>query len=259
MALNFSFTDEHDELRATVRAFLQEQSDESAVRAQMASERGYDAGIWSRMAEELGLAGLIIPEEHGGAGFSYVELLIVMEEMGRALLCSPYLGTAVFAANALLACADEATQKDLLAGIASGAKIVSVAHAEPGGRWDLAGIEMRARPKGARYTPVSKRQDRPDAIAWLVKNYPELSDAQISKLIGTTKNTIQAVNERSHWNSPNIRPRDPVLLGLCSQSELNAAIEKARLAMEKAGKPAPKPVEFEEPAPDVTGNSFRLP
>ncbi|MEJ1994660.1 MAG: DUF1013 domain-containing protein [Limibacillus sp.] len=83
------------------------------------------------------------------------------------------------------------------------------------------------RTKGPRYTPVAKRQDKPDGVAWLLRHHPELSDAQVGKLIGTTKNTIQAVRERSHWNSANIRPRDPVLLGLCSQSELNATVEKA--------------------------------
>ena len=148
MALDFSFTEEHDELRATVRAFLEEKSDEQAVREQMATERGWDPEIWTQMAEELGLAGLIIPEVHGGADFSPVELLIVMEEMGRALLCSPYLGTAVCASSAILSCTDEATQKDLLVEIAAGRSIVSLAHAEPNGRWDLAGIEMRAREKG---------------------------------------------------------------------------------------------------------------
>jgi alkylation response protein AidB-like acyl-CoA dehydrogenase len=148
MPFDFSFTEEHEELRATIRAFLADKSDEQAVREHMASERGFDSDLWQQMAEQLGLAGLIIPEEHGGAGFGYVELLIAMEEMGRALLCAPYLGTAVFSANSLLHCADDATQKDLLAGIASGSKIVSVAHAEPNGRWDLAGIEMRARAKG---------------------------------------------------------------------------------------------------------------
>ncbi len=86
----------------------------------------------------------------------------------------------------------------------------------------------RARPKGARYTPVSKRQDRPDAIAWLVKNYPELSDAQISKLIGTTKPTITAVRERTHWNTANIKPQNPVGLGLCSEAELEKVVNVAR-------------------------------
>src|SRR5882672_11630178 len=90
------------------------------------------------------------------------------------------------------------------------------------------------RTKGPRYTPVAKRQDKPDAVAWLVRHHPELSDAQISKLIGTTKQTIAAVRDRTHWNSPNLRPRDPVLLGLCSQTDLNNAILKARKA---AGKP----------------------
>ena len=88
--------------------------------------------------------------------------------------------------------------------------------------------EVRARPKGARYTPVSKRQDRPDAIAWLVKNYPELSDAQISRLIGTTKPTINAVRDRTHWNSSNIKPQNPVGLGLCSGAELEKVVDVAR-------------------------------
>ena len=102
------------------------------------------------------------------------------------------------------------------------------------------------RTKGPRYTPVSKRQDKPDAIAWLLRHHPELSDAKISNLIGTTKHTIAAVRDRSHWNSPNLRPRDPVLLGLCSQSDLNAAVTKARRALEKAGLDRPKPQEEQQ-------------
>lgn len=90
------------------------------------------------------------------------------------------------------------------------------------------------RTKGPRYTPISKRQDKPDAVAWLLRHHPELSDAQVSKLIGTTKQTIAAVRDRTHWNSPNLRPRDPVLLGLCTQSDLNAAVQKARKSIEKA-------------------------
>lgn len=81
--------------------------------------------------------------------------------------------------------------------------------------------------KGARYTPVSKRQDRPNAIAWILKFHPEISDAQIQKMLGTTKATIQAVRDRSHWNAQNIKPQDPVSLGICSQAELDAAVNKA--------------------------------
>lgn len=84
-----------------------------------------------------------------------------------------------------------------------------------------------SRTKGPRYTPVSKRQDKPDGIAWILRNHPEISDAQIGKLIGTTRNTINAIRERSHWNIQNIQPKDPVTLGLCSQRELDAAVAKA--------------------------------
>ena len=84
-----------------------------------------------------------------------------------------------------------------------------------------------SRTKGPRYTPVSKRQDKPDGIAWILRNHPEISDAQIGKLIGTTRNTIAAIRERSHWNIANIQPKDPVTLGLCSQRELDAIVAKA--------------------------------
>ena len=92
----------------------------------------------------------------------------------------------------------------------------------------------RPKSKGARYTPVSKRQDRPDAIAWILKFHPEISDAQIQKLLGTTKSTIQSVRDRTHWNSSGIKPRDPVSLGICTQTELDGAVTKA--AAKKRGK-----------------------
>ena len=86
------------------------------------------------------------------------------------------------------------------------------------------------RTKGPRYTPVSKRQDKPDGIAWIIRNHPEVSDGQISKLIGTTRTTISAIRDRSHWNIANIQPKDPVTLGLCSQRELDAVVAKAAKA-----------------------------
>ncbi len=94
--------------------------------------------------------------------------------------------------------------------------------------------------KGPRYTPVARRQDRPDAISWMLRNFPELSDGQISRLIGTTKPTINGVRDRTHWNISNIKPRDPVSLGLCSREDLAAAIEQARRAAEHAAKRAEK-------------------
>ena len=83
------------------------------------------------------------------------------------------------------------------------------------------------RRKGPRYTPVSKRQDRPNAILWLVRNHPELRDAQISRLVGTSKSTIEQIRERTHWNSANLTPLDPVTLGLCAQIDLDMEVEKA--------------------------------
>lgn len=84
--------------------------------------------------------------------------------------------------------------------------------------------------KSAKYTPIARRQDKPDAIYWLLKNYPDVKDADIIKLIGTTKSTVAAIRERSHWNMANIRQRDPVLLGICSQIDLDKIVERSKLS-----------------------------
>ncbi|MBX9815236.1 MAG: cytoplasmic protein [Proteobacteria bacterium SG_bin5] len=94
----------------------------------------------------------------------------------------------------------------------------------------LKGPEQVRRTKGPRYTPVSKRQDKPDGIAWIIRNHPEISDGAISNLIGTTRTTIAAIRDRTHWNIGNIVPKDPVTLGLCSQRELDAIVAKAAKA-----------------------------
>jgi uncharacterized protein len=114
------------------------------------------------------------------------------------------------------------------------------------------------RAKGPRYTPVSKRADKPDAIAYLVKHHPELLDAQVARLLGTTKETIAKVRERTHWNSSNIKPNNPVLLGLCKQADLDAAIKRAerRIAREQKGlKPEPEEetIMTTEEAPEFEG------
>ncbi len=93
--------------------------------------------------------------------------------------------------------------------------------------------------KGPRYTPVSKRQDRPNAILWLVRNHPELKDAQISRLVGTTKSTIEQIRERTHWNSTNLTAMDPVTLGLCTQIDLDLEVERA-----SKGRPLPTAAEL---------------
>lgn len=97
------------------------------------------------------------------------------------------------------------------------------------------------RSKGARYTPVAKRNDRPDAIAFVLRNYPQLSEVQVIKLLGTTKDTIAKVRDRQHWNSANIKPRDPVILGLCSQTDLNAMVNTANERLIREGHNVPMP------------------
>ncbi|WP_294287948.1 DUF1013 domain-containing protein [uncultured Sphingomonas sp.] len=106
----------------------------------------------------------------------------------------------------------------------------------------LKGPEQVRRTKGPRYTPVSKRQDKPDGIAWIIKNHPEISDGAIGKLIGTTRTTIAAIRDRSHWNIANIVAKDPVTLGLTSQRELDALVTKAAKA---SGQEAPTDTRLE--------------
>lgn len=105
---------------------------------------------------------------------------------------------------------------------------------------------INRRSKGARYTPVAKRNDRPDAIAFILRNFPQLSEQQISKLLGTTKDTIEKVRTKQHWNSPNIKPRDPVTLGLCSQTDLNAMVAAANERLAREGQAVPPPLELDD-------------
>src|ERR1041384_100584 len=149
--MNFAFSEEQEELRRIVRQFLDSKSSEAEVRRLMETTEGYDPATWSQMANELGLQSLIIPEEHGGQGFGYVELTVVLEEMGRALLCAPYFSSVVLAGNTLVHPGDDAAKKEYLPGIASGQTIATLAFTEPSGRWDEAGITMEATRSGEGY------------------------------------------------------------------------------------------------------------
>src|SRR4051794_30259427 len=151
-AMNFAFTDEQDELRKTVRSFLDSKSPESAVREQMETENGFDDAVWAQMGEQMGLQGLAIPEEFGGSGYSFIELGIVLEEQGRALLCAPYFSTVVLAANTLLQSGDDAAKKAYLPGIASGETVATLAFTEPSGKWDESGITTEATASGDGFT-----------------------------------------------------------------------------------------------------------
>jgi alkylation response protein AidB-like acyl-CoA dehydrogenase len=145
--MNFAFSDEQEELRAAVRRFLTEKSPETEVRRLMDTTEGYDPAVWSQMADQLGLQSLTIPEEFGGSGFSYVELLVVLEEMGAALLCAPFFSSVALGANALLTSGDDEAKKSYLPGIASGETIATLAITEDNGKWDFGGIECKAEKK----------------------------------------------------------------------------------------------------------------
>ena len=146
--MNFAFSEEQEELRRSVRRFLEDKSPSTEVRRLMETTEGFDKAVWDQMANQLGLQALAIPEEYGGVGFGYVELTVVFEEMGAALLCAPYFATVALAANALLSSGDEAAKKDLLPGIASGETIATLALTEDSGRWDTDGITLAATRKG---------------------------------------------------------------------------------------------------------------
>jgi len=160
--MNFLITDEQLELRATVRDFLAAKSPEPEVRRLMATATGYDPAVWAQLSDQLGLPGLAVPEEYGGAGFGYLELGIVVEEMGRALLCAPYLSSVALATEALLRCPDEAARKDLLPGLAAGRTIGTLALLERPGRWDQAAVQLRASRDGSSWVLNGRKRHVPD-------------------------------------------------------------------------------------------------
>ena len=142
--MRFGFTDEQAQFRVVVRRFMRDRSPASDVRRQMASVDGYDRAVWQRLTRELGLTGIHVPEQYGGQGFGFVELGIVLEEMGRALFCAPFFATAVLATQALLNGATDAQKRALLPAIAVGERIATLAWVEANGRWDAGGIALTA-------------------------------------------------------------------------------------------------------------------
>jgi alkylation response protein AidB-like acyl-CoA dehydrogenase len=150
--IQFAFTDEQEQFREAIRRFLQEKSPSTEVRRLMDTTEGYDPEIWRQLSEQLALPGVHIPEQYGGAGFGMVELCIVTEEMGRALLCAPYFSTAVLATNAILNAGTEAQQSSLLPDLASGARLAALAVTEPSGQWEPQSIELVATSSAEGYT-----------------------------------------------------------------------------------------------------------
>ena len=162
MDFSYSFSEEQEELRRTVRSFLGRYSTEADVRRIAESGAGYDRQLWGRLAGELGLQGLAVPEEYGGSGFGYPDLGIVFEETGRALLCAPYFASVALAAEVLLRSGDEQAAKDLLPGICSGATVATLALTEDGGDWTEGGVRLAASRVGGGWTLAGTKTYVPD-------------------------------------------------------------------------------------------------
>ena len=145
---------------------------------------------------------------------------------------------------------------------------IAAAEEDPNHRLHLATSKVRTpeikKPRGARYTPLSRRQDRPNAVLWLLRNHPELKDAQIMRLVGTTKHTLQAIRDRTHWNSTNLQPLDPVTLGLCSQIDLDfevnrAAKDRPKVEEDRVQTLVPAEITTAKPAPSSQLEVFGVP
>jgi alkylation response protein AidB-like acyl-CoA dehydrogenase len=178
--MNFGFSEEQDELRKMVRRFLEDKSPESEVRRLMATSEGFDPAVWAQMANELALQGLGIPEEFGGQGYGPVELYVVFEEMGAALLCSPYFSTVALAANALLLVGDDQSKRDYLPGIASGETIATVALTDDAGRWDLATTSTTATRAAEGFVLSGVRNYVTDGSTATLLLVPAMTDAGLS-------------------------------------------------------------------------------
>ncbi len=146
--MQYSFTSEQHQFREVVQRFMKDKSPATEVRRLMETDAGFDADVWKDLSGQLALAAIPIPERYGGAGFGFVELGIVMEEMGRTLLCAPYFSSVVLAANAILNAGTEQQKQQLLPDIASGKTRAALAMTEPNGRWESSGIELISEPAG---------------------------------------------------------------------------------------------------------------
>jgi alkylation response protein AidB-like acyl-CoA dehydrogenase len=143
-SIQFAFTDEQEQFRSALRRFLEDKSPTTEVRRLMETAEGYNPEVWRQLSDELALPGIHLPQDYGGAGFGMVELGIVMEESGRSLLCVPYFSSAVLAANAILNAGTEAQKATLLAPIARGERLATLAVTELNGDWDPRAIELKA-------------------------------------------------------------------------------------------------------------------
>ncbi len=154
--MTFGFTEDQQELRSTTARFLDEKSSSEKVRELMETTDGFDEATWKQMAD-LGWFGMAIPESYGGIGFGFVEVIVLMEEMGKKLLCAPYFSSVVLGANAILNAGTDEQKKELLPGIADGTTRAALAFVEPSGKWEIDGIELEAKESGGNWTLTGEK------------------------------------------------------------------------------------------------------
>lgn len=150
--MRFNFSDEQEEFRVFLRRFLEDKSPTTEVRRLMETDEGYDEAVWKQLSADFGLPAVHVPEEYGGQGFSYGELGIVLEEMGRALLCAPYFSSAVLATTTILNAGSEEQKRTLLPPLAAGETRAALAFTEDNGLWDSSGVGMTATAAGDGFT-----------------------------------------------------------------------------------------------------------
>ena len=163
--MNFAFNEEQEELRAMARDFLADHSSSEQVRSAMASEQGYDTEVWKRIGTELGWPAVLVPEEYGGLGLTWVELVALLETTGEALLCAPFFSTVCLGGNALLVAGSDAQKQQYLPALAEGQLRSTLAFSEPSGRWDADGITMVATPDGGDFVLTGTKRYVPDGAS----------------------------------------------------------------------------------------------
>ena len=243
--MNFGFSEEPDELRKMVRRFLEEKSPETEVRRLMATEEGYDPAVWSQMANELALQGLGIPEEFGGQGYGPVELYVVFEEMGAALLCAPYFSTVALAANALLFVGNEKDQAAYLPGIASGETIATVALTDDAGMWDLGSTSTSATRVGDHFELNGVRSYVTDGSTATLLLVPAMTEKGLSLFAvagdaeGVARESLATMDQTRKQSRIEFTNAPAVLIGeeggALAGLETTAQVAAAALAAEQVG------------------------
>jgi len=243
--MNFGFSEEQDELRKMVRRFLDEKSPESEVRRLMATDEGYDPAVWKQMAQELALQGLGIPERFGGQGFGPVELYVVFEEMGAALLCAPYFSTVALAANALMNVGSEEDQDRYLPGIASGETIATVALTDDAGGWDLAATTTTAERDGDRWVVSGVRSYVTDGSSATLLLVPATTPAGLSLFAvdgaadGVARESLPTMDQTRKQSRVTLDRASAALVGIDGEAlaglETTLWMAAAALAAEQVG------------------------